>query len=135
MATHVLAPAVIVRPPIAVAPTLRTLGRAITTMAVPAIEKIADELKGDAFHVLISTLLSAQTRDPVTLAASMRLFDVAGTPQAVARLQVAARLATEHGSTALLARCRRDLAARGVPAFGVPAGPGADANAARTPRS
>ena len=34
---------------------------------------------------------------------------------AVARLQDAARLAAEHGSAALLARCRGDLAARGVP--------------------
>lgn len=76
----------VVRPPLAVAPTMRRLQTAIASMALPAIEKIAVELQGDAFHVLISTLLSAQTKDAVTLAASTRLFAVAGTPQAVARL-------------------------------------------------
>ena len=60
--------------------------------------------------------------------------------EAVARLQAAARLAAEHGSVALLARCHDDLAARGVPVapFGVPpvpGGPRAEANGARTLRS
>ena len=61
--------------------------------------------------------------------------------EAVARLQAAARLAAEHGSAALLARCRDDLAARGVPVapFGVPRGPrrssAPKANGARTLRS
>lgn len=68
---------------------MRTLRSAIRTMELPAIEKIAEELMGDAFRVLISTLLSAQTRDAVTLAASTRLFDVAGTPEALARLPAA----------------------------------------------
>lgn len=81
-------PMPVVRPPMPVAPTMRKLRTAISTMELPAIEKIAEELMGDAFHVLISTLLSAQTKDAVTLAASTRLFAVAGTPQAVARLPV-----------------------------------------------
>lgn len=68
---------------------MRRLGVAIATMELPAIEKIAEELSGDAFQVLISTLLSAQTRDPVTLSASLRLFAVADTPEALARLSVA----------------------------------------------
>ncbi len=79
----------VVRDPLPVVPALRTLRRAIRSMEVPAIEKIADELMGDAFHVLISTLLSAQTKDAVTLAASMRLFAVASTPEAMARLSPA----------------------------------------------
>ncbi len=74
------------RPPLPVAPTLKKLGKAIASLELPAIEKIAEELMGDAFHVLISTMLSAQTKDPVTLAASLRLFEVAPTPEALARL-------------------------------------------------
>lgn len=77
------------RPPLPVAPTMRRLKVAIRSMELPAIEKIAEELMGDAFHVLISTLLSAQTKDAVTLAASTRLFDVAGTPEALSRLPLA----------------------------------------------
>jgi len=79
----------VVRPPLPVAPAMRRLGKAIAEMELPAIEKIAEELMGDAFHVLISTLLSAQTKDAVTLAASTRLFAVADTPAALARLPVA----------------------------------------------
>ena len=49
-------------------------------------------------------------------------------------------LAAQHGSVALLARCHDDLMARGVPVvpFGVPptpVGPGADTNGSQTPRS
>ena len=77
------------RPPLPVAPTLKRLGVAITSMELPAIEKIAEELMGDAFQVLISTMLSAQTKDPVTLAASLRLFAVAADPAALARLPLA----------------------------------------------
>jgi len=65
---------------------MRRLRKAIAAMQLPAIEKIAEELMGDAFQVLISTLLSAQTRDAVTLAASIRLFGVAPTPERLARL-------------------------------------------------
>jgi endonuclease-3 len=74
------------RPPLPVAPTLKRLGAAIASLELPAIEKIAEELMGDAFQVLISTMLSAQTRDAVTLAASLRLFAVAPTPAALAKL-------------------------------------------------
>jgi endonuclease III len=74
------------RPPLPVAPTMKRLGAAIRTMELPAIEKIAEELMGDAFQVLISTMLSAQTKDPVTLAASLRLFAVAPDAASLARL-------------------------------------------------
>ncbi len=50
------------------------------SMAEPAVEKIAEEEQSDPFKVLISTMLSAQTRDPVTLDASTRLFARAETP-------------------------------------------------------
>ena len=62
------------------------LGRAVSRMEEPAVEKISEESKQDAFQVLISTMLSAQTRDPVTAAASARLFRVARTPRALAKL-------------------------------------------------
>jgi endonuclease-3 len=65
---------------------LKRLGRAIRGMDEPAVEKISEDSREDAFQVLISTMLSAQTRDPVTHAASLRLFGVARTPQAMARL-------------------------------------------------
>ena len=77
------------RPPLPVAPTLKRVGAAIRTMALPAIEKIAEELMGDAFQVLVSTMLSAQTKDPVTLEASLRLFAVAPDAASLARLSTA----------------------------------------------
>ncbi len=77
------------RPPLPVAPTLTRLGRAIRSLELPAIEKIAEEQMGDAYQVLVSTMLSAQTKDPVTLAASLRLFAVAPDPASLARLSTA----------------------------------------------
>jgi endonuclease-3 len=55
-------------------------------MEEPAVEKISEDTREDPFQVLISTLLSAQTRDPVTHAASTRLFRVARTPKSMAAL-------------------------------------------------
>ncbi|MPY91267.1 MAG: endonuclease III [Luteitalea sp.] len=65
---------------------MRTLKKAILSMELPAIEKISEEQEGDAFQVLIGTMLSAQTRDRVTHEASTRLFAVAPTPDALMRL-------------------------------------------------
>ena len=68
---------------------MRSLARAIDGLEEPAVEKIAEEQQEDPFHVLIATMLSAQTRDAVTHAASTRLFRVARTPRTMARLPVA----------------------------------------------
>jgi len=68
---------------------MQTLARAIDAHQLPAVEKIAEESQEDTFEVLISTMLSAQTRDPVTAAAAARLFKVARTPRTMARLSVA----------------------------------------------
>jgi endonuclease-3 len=68
------------------AEVLRRLGRAIRGMDEPAVEKISEDSREDPFQVLISTMLSAQTRDPVTHAASMRLFRVARSPKTMAAL-------------------------------------------------
>ena len=65
---------------------MRALAGAIDQHDLPAVEKIAEESQEDPFEVLISTMLSAQTRDPVTAAASARLFRVAHTPRAMAKL-------------------------------------------------
>jgi len=65
---------------------MRRLGKAIAGLEEPAVEKISAAEQDNAFEVLIATMLSAQTRDPVTAAASARLFDVARTPHTIARL-------------------------------------------------
>lgn len=65
---------------------MRTLAREIDHLELPAVEKIAEDSQEDPFEVLVSTMLSAQTRDPVTAAASSRLFRVARTPRAMAKL-------------------------------------------------
>jgi len=65
---------------------LQRIGRGIRTLQLPAIEKISEEQSGTAFEVLIATMLSAQTRDAVTLEASTRLFAHARTPQSMSRL-------------------------------------------------
>lgn len=67
---------------------MRRLARAIDGLEEPAIEKIAEDQAEDPFQVLIATMLSAQTKDAVTHAASTRLFDVARTPKAMAKLRV-----------------------------------------------
>jgi endonuclease-3 len=75
--------------PAPVEPMLSRLTRAIRDLGLPAIEKISEEQSGTAFHVLVATMLSAQTRDPVTLEASNRLFARAATPAAMAKLPLA----------------------------------------------
>ncbi|MBI2833282.1 MAG: endonuclease III [Acidobacteria bacterium] len=67
---------------------MRALAKAIDGLDEPAVEKIAEEQKADPFQILIATMLSAQTRDAVTAGASRRLFRVARTPRAIARLGV-----------------------------------------------
>jgi endonuclease-3 len=69
---------------------MRRLAKAIDGLDEPAVEKIAAESREDPFEVLIGTMLSAQTRDEVTAAASKRLFAVARTPRTMAKLPVAA---------------------------------------------
>jgi endonuclease-3 len=71
-----------------IAAVMRRLARAIDGLEEPAVEKIAEEQQEDPFQVLVATMLSAQTRDAVTHAASTRLFRVARTPRTMARLTV-----------------------------------------------
>jgi endonuclease III len=67
-------------------PIMRALARAIDGLELPAVEKISERQQKDPFQVLIATLLSARTQDATTLAASTRLFEVARSPAAMARL-------------------------------------------------
>jgi endonuclease-3 len=67
---------------------MRSLARAIDKLELPAVEKISEESQEDPFEVLIATMLSAQTRDSVTAAASERLFRAARTPRSMAKLTV-----------------------------------------------
>jgi len=67
---------------------MRRLKKAIGGLEEPAVEKIAQAQEDDPFQILIATMLSAQTRDPVTAAASARLFGAARTPATMARLPV-----------------------------------------------
>jgi endonuclease-3 len=69
-----------------IAAVMRRLARAFDGLEEPAVEKIAQDQQEDPFQVLIATMLSAQTRDAVTHAASTRLFAAARTPRAMARL-------------------------------------------------
>jgi len=57
-------------PPRTVHAVMRALARAIDDLDLPAVEKIAENSREDPFEVLIATMLSAQTRDAVTAAAS-----------------------------------------------------------------
>jgi endonuclease-3 len=67
---------------------MKRLARAIDGLELPAVEKIANTSKEKPFEVLIGTMLSAQTRDEVTAAASSRLFKVARSPRSIAKLSI-----------------------------------------------
>ena len=69
-----------------IAGVMRRLAKAIDGLNEPAVEKIAQAKHEDPFQVLIATMLSAQTKDAVTASASERLFAVARTPGAMAKL-------------------------------------------------
>jgi endonuclease-3 len=71
------------------AAVLGAIRRAMQGMNELAVEKISGDSREDPFRVLIATMLSAQTKDAVTLAASTRLFRVARTPRSLARLPIA----------------------------------------------
>ena len=82
----VLASPVVPGSPPHVRAVMKKLAKAIENLEEPAVEKIAEEEHENPFHVLISTMLSAQTRDEVTYAASTRLFRKARTPKTMAAL-------------------------------------------------
>lgn len=71
-----------------VARVMRTLKRQMRDLELPAVEKISEDQAEDPFQILIATALSARTQDATTHAASTRLFAVARTPKAMAKLSV-----------------------------------------------
>ncbi len=69
-----------------VVPVLR---RAVKGMRDPSVTRIAKRSRSP-FRVLVSTVISARTKDEVTGPASERLFALASTPEEMSRLRVAA---------------------------------------------
>jgi endonuclease-3 len=69
-----------------IAAVMKAIGRAIRDMELPAIEKLQEDNAATAFQTLIATMLSAQTKDAVTHAASLRLFARAGSPEVLAAM-------------------------------------------------
>jgi endonuclease-3 len=67
-----------------VVPPLR---KAVRDFRDPSVTQIAKRSRSP-FRVLVSTVISARTKDEVTGAASKRLFAIASTPEKMARLRV-----------------------------------------------
>ena len=65
-----------------------TLRREVRRWRVPVVGVIANQTR-DPFQILVSCLLSLRTKDATTASASMRLFALATTPQALVALPVA----------------------------------------------
>ncbi len=59
---------------------IRILKRELKKWEVPIVTRMAEEERSP-FQILISTILSARTKDEVTAAASERLFSLASTPE------------------------------------------------------
>lgn len=87
--------------------------RAVGGASVPSVSQIARRDR-DPFRILISTILSLRTRDDVTEAASERLFAIADTPHALARLDLRKieRVIYPAGFYHTKARTIRDVARR-----------------------
>lgn len=67
---------------------LRRIRRHLDGARLPIVTLIA-EIERDPFKVLVSTILSARTKDEATAAATRRLFDAASTPEEIGALPVA----------------------------------------------
>lgn len=70
-----------------IARQLAAMRRVVVGAALPSVSEIARRDR-DPFRILISTLLSLRTKDEVTEAASARLFALADSPPALARLDL-----------------------------------------------
>ena len=64
----------------------------------PSVGEVADKT-GDPFLVLVATLISLRTREETTRAAMWRLFDLARTPEAMAKLAPARITTAIHPAT------------------------------------
>jgi len=68
---------------------IEILRRECEGLKTPYVTEVAGAKKRDPFRVLISCILSLRTRDETTREASIRLFALASTPRAMARLSAA----------------------------------------------
>lgn len=87
--------------------------RALGEGPLPSVSDLARRDR-DPFRILISTIISLRTKDDVTEAASERLFRLADTPRALARLDVRriARAIFPAGFYRTKARTVRDVSRR-----------------------
>jgi endonuclease III len=92
---------------------LAAMRRVIGGGSLPSVSEIARRDR-DPFHILISTVLSLRTKDEVTEAASERLFALAASPHALARLDLRRieRAIYPAGFYRTKARTVRDIARR-----------------------
>ncbi|MBP2680906.1 MAG: nth [Candidatus Krumholzibacteriota bacterium] len=86
---------------------------------LPSVSVIARENR-DPFRILISTVLSLRTKDEVTEAASRRLFEIACTPETLARMPVRTieKAIYPVGFYKTKARTVRDISKRLVEEYG-----------------
>jgi endonuclease III len=66
--------------------TVAILKKRLKNAALPSVSQVAERNR-DPFGILVSTLISLRTKDQVTLAASRRLLDQAGTPDEMVLLE------------------------------------------------
>jgi endonuclease-3 len=77
----------------------RRLRRAVKGLTKAAMFDLRDRGFGSPFEQLVGSLISARTRDETTLAVSLRLFEVARTPEAMAALDRETLTRLLHGVT------------------------------------
>lgn len=70
--------------PLGISRAIRGMRKAVGE-SLPSVSQIA-RARRDPFRILVSTMLSLRTKDEVTMAASMRLFAKADTPEALSKL-------------------------------------------------
>lgn len=73
--------------PATIARVLRVMRASTGSEKLPSVSEIARRDR-DPFRILVSTLISLRTKDEVTDAASARLFALADTPRALAKLEL-----------------------------------------------
>jgi endonuclease III len=68
-----------------IGPVIRLLRKNLEDLKTPVVTHLSEH-NADPFHILISTILSARTKDEVTAAATERLFSMASTPAEMMKL-------------------------------------------------
>jgi endonuclease-3 len=71
-----------------ISPVINRIRRALENEKLPIVSDLAEKAP-DPFKILISTILSLRTKDEVTESATRRLFQLASTPEDMARLSEA----------------------------------------------